>query len=459
VVTPFFSAQTRRANDPDIKKILIPQCTKHPAVFVALFENYGLESALLPRSTDKDLTLARRYTNGEECLPFIQNIQDFLEYAENNPSFKEDGAVLFQGWACGPCRYGLYAPTQSLIVNRAGYGPQKILAVKSEDLVKRFGPEFFIAAFDGNLAIDILYKLLHRTRPYEVNEGTADRLFDECCEEVYEVMRHQRCRWPSILAGNHLRPLEKLLAQAADRFASIPITEGQLRPRIMLAGEFYVRLDERCNKGIIRQIEAAGGEVSLAPATEFFIYTAYANYRRAQKEYALQKSAKGYFNQSGYAAINWLAHRDEHRLEKAAARLLQGLEEPGAREIREHSAKYIPEHTAGEPPMTVGRTGALARRAGMAGAIFVGPFTCMPASVVEAQQGSLSREIGIPIISVFYDGRDNTNRDEFIHSLVFQAKQKLQSRADNDFGWTQGTQGGHKGTVLLCQSSMPGRIN
>jgi hypothetical protein len=41
----------------------------------------------------------------------------------------------------------------------------------------------------------------------------------------------------------------------------------------------------------------------------------------------------------------------------------------------------------------------------------------MPASVVEAQQGVLSKEIGIPIISVYYDGRDNTNRDEFITAL------------------------------------------
>jgi predicted nucleotide-binding protein (sugar kinase/HSP70/actin superfamily) len=71
--------------------------------------------------------------------------------------------------------------------------------------------------------------------------------------------------------------------------------------------------------------------------------------------------------------------------------------------------------------MTVGRTGALADHDRIAGAIFVGPFTCMPAAVVEAQQGTLSEETGIPIISIYYDGRDNSNREEFIQSLVFQA--------------------------------------
>ena len=435
VVKPFFTAKTKSAVDSGLKKILIPNSTKHPAVFVALFENYGIESALLPRSTDKDLTLARRYTNGEECLPFIQNVQDYLEYAENNSQEIEEGrALFFQGWACGPCRYGLYASAQSMIINRAGYGAQRIYALKSSDIAKRFGHGFFIAVYDGMLAIDMLYKMLHKTRPYELYKGAAETLFDEYCEKVYAVLRHHRFKWSSFFTGSHLKPLEILLKEAADRFASIPRSNGQLRPKIMLAGEFYVRLDDRCNQDIIKQIEAAGGEVSLAPATEFFIYTAYANYRRAKKDYAFKRSPSRYFQKLGYAAVNWLAHHHEHRLEKSAASLLHGSEEPAAHEINKHSIKYIPEHTAGEPPMTVGRTGALAGRERIAGAIFVGPFTCMPASVVEAQQGVLSREIGIPIISVYYDGRDNSNRDEFIYSLVFQAKQNMKSRGQASMG-------------------------
>ncbi len=427
VVTPFFTAKTAISSDPGIKKILIPNSSKHPEVFVAMFENYGIEAALLPRGSDKDLTLARRCTNGEECLPFIQNMQDYLEYAENNPrEFVEEGTVLFQGWACGPCRYGLYATTQSMLINRAGYGERKICSFKSEDIIKKFGPEFLVAIFDGTVTVDLLYKMLHSTRPYERVKGAAETLFDQYCEQALNIIRRSKVKWPEILSGKHLAPLEALLSEAADRFAAITRINGaERRPRIMVAGEFYVRIDDRCNKNIIDEIEKAGGEVSLAPASEFFIYTAFANYRKAAAQYAFKKSIPNYLNKIGYSAISRLAHRDEHRLEKAAANLLHGQEEPSPLEIRKHAAKYIPENTAGEPPMTVGRTGALAGREAIAGAIFVGPFTCMPASVVEAQQGSLSKEIGLPIISVYYDGRENSNRDEFIHSLVFQAKQNL----------------------------------
>ena len=426
---PFFTAKTTTAVDRKLKKILIPDATKHPGVFAAVFENYGIQAELLPRSTDKDMTLARRYANGEECLPFIQNMQDYLEYAGNNPQeLAEEGVLLFQGWACGPCRYGFYAPVQSLLINRAGYGPQKICSIKSDELVKRFGLEFFVAVFDGLLAIDLLYKMLHQTRPYELNKGSAEALFDELCESVYDILRVHRFKWPSVLTGSHLKHLEKLLEMAAQRFAAIPRRNEPLRPQIMVAGEFYVRLDDRCNQDIVRQIESAGGEVSLAPATEFFLYSVYTNYLRAEDDYTFKKTLSRYVSKSGYAAINWLAHRDEHRLHHAASNMLHVLEEPTPSKIREQSIKYIPDFTAGEPPMTVGRTVALAGRDRISGAIFVGPFTCMPASVVEAQQSFLSKDTGIPIISVYYDGRDNVNRDEFISSLVFQARQNLNSR-------------------------------
>ncbi len=422
------SARAIDVNDPELKKILVPNMSSHPAVFVSLFENYGVEAVLLPRSNDKDLTLARLYTNGEECLPFLQSLQDFLAYAEQNPrDFEEQGTVMLEGWACGPCRFGYYASAQSLIINRAGYGEKRVCALKTEDAVKRFGPEFAVALFDGLLAIDMLNKMLHRTRPYEINEGESEALFDRYCKEIYAYLRHYRFKWTALPGGSHLRGLEKILAEAGKQFASISRRDEE-RPLILLAGEYYVRLDDRCNKDIIKQIEGAGGEVFLAPATEFFVYTVFANYRLALKEYNYKKNLVRYLYKLGYGAINWLAHRDEQRIEKAAGVMLEGREEPSASEILAHSINYIPEHTAGEPPMTIGRTGALAGRKEVAGAIFVGPFTCMPASVVEAVQGALSREIGIPIISVFYDGRDNVNREEFIHSLVFQAKQNLKTR-------------------------------
>ena len=422
----FHSAKTRSAGDPGWKKILIPDATRLTPVLAAVFESYGVEAAPLPRGGDRNMALARRYLNGEECLPFIQNMQDFLEYADQNgEGFGSNGTVFFQGYACGPCRYGLYAQTQSLIINRAGHGPEKICALKTADLIKRFGLEFMVAAFDGTVAIDLLYKMLHATRPYEQEKGAAEALFEAYCAELCQIMRTHRFKWHRLITGSHLEPVEELLSRAAKQFGAIR-RNGKRRPRILLGGEFYVRLDDRGNLGIIDQIEEAGGEVCLAPASELFLYTVHADYREARRLFACKKSLPHLFLLLGKDYTHRLALRDEHRLARAAAELLHDLEEPTPREIMDLSRPYVSDHYAGEPPMTIGRTIAFAGRDKVAGAIFVAPFNCLPASIVEAQQNQLSAQLGFPITTIYYDGRENANREEQIQSLVFQAGQNTE---------------------------------
>jgi len=53
----------------------------------------------------------------------------------------------------------------------------------------------------------------------------------------------------------------------------------------------------------------------------------------------------------------------------------------------------------------------------------------MPGSLVESQMGTLREELGFPMITIYYDGKENANREEFIQSLVFQAKQRLSKKS------------------------------
>ncbi len=420
----FYSARTCSVGNGEWRKIFVPEPTHHARVFVSLLRNMGLEAELLPRSKDRDLSLAKRFVNGNECLPLIQNMQDFLDYLHQHREDPEDGVVFFQGWACGPCRYGLYAPTQSLLINRAGYGEGKICSVKVDEVVKRYGLPFIIGIYDGLVAIDLLYKMLHATRPYELEKGASDLLFEKHSERLMEILENNRFSISHFLTGKHLRPLKRCLEEAARQFAEVPRSDEK-RPRILVGGEFYVRLDNRCNQDLIRKIEAEGGEVSLAPASELFSYTSFINYQEALAAHRDRKQLQSYLQKTGFGLMTGIAHREEKRLYSATNGLLRGHEEPSPEEIMRHARKYVSEHYGGEPPMTIGRAAALAHREGVAGVIFVAPFTCMPGSVVEAHVATLREELNLPIVAIYYDGKENANRDEFIESLVFQAKQKM----------------------------------
>ena len=409
------------------KKLLIPEMSRHAHAFAAMFRRFGVDAALLPRSADPDLTLARRCGNGEECLPFLQNLQDYLEYLRDNPAARGENIAFFQGLAAGPCRYGLYAPTQALAINGAGYDYAEVCAVGLGDALLRFGLGFALPLFSGMTAMDLLYKMLHATRPYETETGRAEQLFEHYSGRLLELLERSRFNLFQLPSGSYMRPFEALLDEAASSFAALP-RRSESRPLILLGGEFYVRWDSRCNENIIEEIEQAGGKVCLAPATEVGNYNAYMNYWEARNRYRSHRTILNYALQKGFAILTGLAHRDDHRLEKAAAGALEGLKEPPPEEIKREARRYITDHYGGEPPMTIGRAAALARRGAAAGAIFVAPFNCMPGSYVEAQQGLMQKELGIPVITVYYDGKKSANRKEQIAALVYQAAQRLPRR-------------------------------
>ena len=423
-----YRAANCTAADRDWKKILIPYPTEHALVFASLFKNRGVEAEVLPRDNNGDLSAAQRYANGEECLPFIQNLQDILSYLDTKNNDSKNGEVYFQGWACGPCRYGLYAPLQSLVVERAGYGTNKVCAVRFTDIRKRFGTGFLILFFNALLVMDLFYKMLHRVRPYEKIAGSADSVFIQHRDKLVQHLERYRLNSLALWNSAYRAPLENIVKDAAKDFKNIMDTDQKLKPRILLAGEFYVRLDDRCNQAVIKTIEKAGGEVCISPATELFSYTLHIDQLESEQSYKIKPNIFDYLKIAGYGFLLKVAHRDEKSLVNAAGDLLQGLEEPPPQEIREYSLKYVSGHYGGEPPMTIGRTAAFAKRKNVGGAVFVAPFTCMPASVVEAQQRTLQEDFNIPIITVYYDGKDNASRDEMVQGLVYQASQKVQKQ-------------------------------
>ncbi len=428
----FLSARTLPPERLREKKVLIPQLSHHAYMFEAAMQSHGVDAEVLPRSEDSDLTIAKRYCNGEECLPMIQNVQDIFAYVQGSDDDLDD-VVFFQGWACGPCRYGMYAPAQSLLLNQAGCGEAKVYAAELFDMIRHLGLGFAVGLFDGSIALDAMYSLLHRTRPYELEQGRSDEVFDKHCARLTDFLRRRRIRVTDALTGAHLKDFERLVRDAAEDFAAVP-TQDEDRPRIVVAGEFYVRLDDRCNQDVIRKIEAAGGEVTLSPASEVFMYTGYINYEESRNLFASNREIGALLRSWGFKSLHRLAHREESRIWGAAEALAED-HEPTPEEIRAHARKYISAHYGGEPPMTVGRTCALAERGNVDGAVFVAPFTCMPGSVVEAQMGVLRRDLNLPMVATYYDGTDNPSREELIQGLVYQAKQRRRQRkaraADN----------------------------
>lgn len=404
------------------KRFLIPPMSIHAHVLKVCLEAEGIQAQVMEPCPDPHFEIAREYCNGNECLPHIMNIADALHNLKKG-RFNPEQDVLFQGGAEGPCRYGLYAPTQAIILQEEGL---RVGMIDSRTAYEVLGKPFLVKAFDGFVFADVLLKMLHCVRPYEAQIGAAQAVFNRYMDQGLEYLRSSRFALRDILIGRQLGPLEELIRQAAREMGRIPTT-GHRKPVILLIGEFYVREDARANQFIIDKIESCGGQVCKSPNSELFLYTNYRLCLDQWSRFCFQPSLLHLLAWGGFRLLHELGKRDEHRLEQAAHPITQGLEEPTPEEIKRLGQTLFAPHYGGEPIMGLGRALSFALRNRVHAIANVVPFTCMPGSTVAAQSIPFRERFKrIPFHTFQYDGYYDPNRDKRIELMVYQARQTME---------------------------------
>ncbi|MGB9619829.1 MAG: hypothetical protein ACPL7K_05410, partial [Armatimonadota bacterium] len=291
------------------------------------------------------------------------------------------------------------------------------------------GTMFALLAFDGFVTHDLLFKMLCRVRPYEINPGQADAVFEDYMRQLERMIPEHKKRLEShklaVLTGTrHLEELQELLRRAQDDFDRIPKRTEQ-RPLVGVVGEFYVRIHDGANQGILRKLEAQGAETWLAPATEFFTYI---NYLGKMLSMDRLRDCGLSADELKELAARWvntrLATKHEHALFHACLPFLAGYEDIGPRELIENGSAYVNYNFGGEAICSMGKSEDFARR-GLAGIVSVIPFNCMPGNTVTALSQALRRRHGnIPFLNLDYDGFIDSSRDAKIVSFMWQVKER-----------------------------------
>ena len=423
----------------DGKRLWIPYASPQAEVLAASLRAWGVNAEPLARSQDPGLNLARRMISEDVCLPMLVTTQDILERTQA-PDFDPDGEAFFQGQSEGPCRFGMYCMMQRRLLDKMGLKQVDMVALGNRSVHGGLGIRFLLATWGGLLAHDMLEKMCLHTRPYEAVAGESDRLFAQYLREVCEQMAEQRriveARPLATLAGKHVEPLVDILRRAQRAFAAIPRRDGdEGRPLVGLVGEFFVRIHDGSNQGVIRRLERAGAEVWLAPATEFFGYCcqigSLLGYDRWQDSRAWRDLLAGLNGQ----LLAWVAGRDEHHLFAATLPYLEGLDDIGPREVIENGSRYVHPSFGGEAICSMGKAVDFARR-GLDGIVNVTPFNCMPGMTVTMLSQTFRRHHGnIPFLNLDYDGFVDASREAKIVSFMSQVKERQEARRVADLAY------------------------
>lgn len=381
------------------RTLYIPRMTYTGArTFAAAFRSIGIDATLSPDSDERTLELGGMFTSGDECYPQKVTVGDFMKIIQSR-DFQPEKTAFFMPTANGPCRFGQYAPYLRRLLDDMGHPEAMVCspsAANGYEGVGEHAGELIRTAWRALVAADILRKKLLQTRPYEINKGETDRVFEECLDLLCAVIEMQ-----GIDHGQRLERIVETLTECRKKFNAIPTKYDPERPLIGVVGEIFCRLNRFSNDDLVRVIEEQGGEAWIADVSEWVWYT---NWGQTQ---GLIRRGKRFSREMLRVWLkNLFQKKDEHRLLEPFHEDFLGYEEPeDIKTVLNHSKPYLPpEGVLGEMVLNVGKTIYLYHK-GADGVVDISPFTCMNGITSEAIYPTVSRDHeGLPIKIFYFDG-------------------------------------------------------
>lgn len=396
-------APTRRPSDIKKRTVFISRMTDHSFAIAAAFEKCGVPSEVLPESSKDAVDIGRRYVSGKECYPCTVTTGDMLKKSLS-PDFDPDSSAFFMPSGTGPCRFGQYNVFHRMVLDELGLYNVPIFSPSQDANFYRelgiVGRDFSTFAWKGIIAYELLNKCLHEIRPYEKEKGTTGKLYDEYLKRLYVSLRG--------VDG----PVETVLRNMRKDFEGLP-RHNERRPLIGIVGEIFVRSHKFSNENLILKVEALGGEAWLAPVEEWIYYVNDMSIRKAlinkERSVIIEILLKKFFQK-----------RIEHRLAGHFRGFLRTLKEPDTKGILKKASPYLHDSFEGEAILSIGKSIDLIER-GVSGIINAMPFGCMPGTVVATLMHGLSRDYGIPCISIPYDGTESPTTEIQLEAFMNQA--------------------------------------
>lgn len=406
-----FRPRTSPASPKKDRVLYFPYMNDGAYLLAAAARGCGIPSEVLPKQTEEDLAIGRKYTSSKECFPMICTTGSFIKKLQE-PGADPSKMSFFMPDHNGPCRFGQYNQFHRILFDKLGFKDAELITPSNDtsyaDVAGEHSQKFRINAWKGFVVGDYLRKIYRETRPYEIFKGDCDLLYDQSLAKL------EKC----IEKGS--RGLHKVLTGIANDFMAVKVDKRVRKPVVAMIGEIFMRDNAGCNGSIANRLEDLGVEIVIGPFSEWIYYSTY----RFTRDSRWKNDRKGVIK----SKIQGLGQ------DIIASSLLKGIKKftDHEKDISLHEMlnlcnTYVNKFYDGDPPIAMGTAVALTTR-GVSGFAAILPFTCMPGTLVASVSDSFRKDHNnIPFINIAYDGQDSVSLDTRLQAFVFQVKEYAMS--------------------------------
>lgn len=247
--------------------ILAPQMAPiHFEMLVDIFHRFGYNLELLPSVDTGAVDAGLKYVNNDICYPSILTTGQVME-AVMSGRYDTDKLAIIITQTGGGCRATNYIALIRKALKAVGLEHIPVVSLSFKDVGEhnsgfKITPKMLLQAVYALCYGDLLMQMTYRTRPYEVEPGSVNALYD---------------KWIAVCKGQFARGLgrgefKRTVRQMVHEFDVIPLEGEGTKPRVGVVGEILVKFHPTANNQLVDVIEAEGCEAVVPGLVEFFLF-------------------------------------------------------------------------------------------------------------------------------------------------------------------------------------------
>ncbi|MCL2109626.1 MAG: 2-hydroxyacyl-CoA dehydratase [Oscillospiraceae bacterium] len=258
VKPPLFTKEMNKTHT-----ILAPQMSPiHFELVEAAFGYSGYKLEIMRDFSKSVVDAGLKYVNNDACYPAILTVGQFMAALESGKYDLNNTSIMITQTG-GACRATNYVGLLKKALADGGYSQIPLISLNMVGMEKNPGfkitPRLVILGFMAVIYGDVLSRCLLKTRPYEMEKGSANRLYEQWNEKLKAALN-------SISVSKFKQNIRQIVAD----FSDLPVFDLE-KPRVGIVGEILVKYHPVANNNVIDLVEKEGAE-AVVPDLMGFIY-------------------------------------------------------------------------------------------------------------------------------------------------------------------------------------------